>query len=151
MAMTNNWVQCPTCSKCNFQIVVVINHRLSSGAIIPGDRLHPQQKTLSTIPHRLGQDSGHYCCPTEVIVVSLLCPWTPCQVSTPLWAIHTSYLSFFIHGQNFWIIKFTPKNANFSRQICKKAPLFRVKSVENANFSRYTGQKKFTQASLVGS
>ena len=28
---------------------------------------------------------------------------------------HTSYLSFFLHGQNFWIIKFTPKNANFSR------------------------------------
>ena len=27
----------------------------------------------------------------------------------------TSYLSFFLHGQNFWIIKFTPKNANFSR------------------------------------
>ena len=28
---------------------------------------------------------------------------------------HTSYLSFFLHGQNFWRIKFTPKNANFSR------------------------------------
>ena len=28
---------------------------------------------------------------------------------------HTSYLSFFVHGQNFWRIKFTPKNANFSR------------------------------------
>ena len=27
----------------------------------------------------------------------------------------TSYLSFFLHGQNFWRIKFTPKNANFSR------------------------------------
>ena len=28
-----------------------------------------------------------------------------------------SYLIFviFLHGQNFWIIKFTPKNANFSR------------------------------------
>ena len=26
---------------------------------------------------------------------------------------HTSYLSFFLHGQNFWRIKFTPKNANF--------------------------------------
>ena len=25
------------------------------------------------------------------------------------------YLSFFSHGQNFWRIKFTPKNANFSR------------------------------------
>ena len=29
--------------------------------------------------------------------------------------IHTSYLSFFLHWQNFWKIKFTPKNANFSR------------------------------------
>ena len=28
---------------------------------------------------------------------------------------HTSYLSFFLHGQNFWRIKFTLKNANFSR------------------------------------
>ena len=29
--------------------------------------------------------------------------------------VHTSYLSFFLHWQNFWKIKFTPKNANFSR------------------------------------
>ena len=28
---------------------------------------------------------------------------------------HTWYLSFFLHGQNFWRIKFTPKNANLSR------------------------------------
>ena len=28
---------------------------------------------------------------------------------------HTSYLSFFLHWQNIWKIKFTPKNANFSR------------------------------------
>ena len=28
---------------------------------------------------------------------------------------HTSYLSFFLHGQNFWKMKFTPKNANFLR------------------------------------
>ena len=28
---------------------------------------------------------------------------------------HTWYLSFFLHRQNFWRIKFTPKNANFSR------------------------------------
>ena len=26
---------------------------------------------------------------------------------------HTWYLSFFLHWQNFWTIKFTPKNANF--------------------------------------
>ena len=49
-----------------------------------------------------------------------------------------TYLIFviFLHGHNFWRIKFTPKNANFSREICKKTPLFSVKSVENANFSR---------------
>ena len=29
--------------------------------------------------------------------------------------VHTLYLSFFLHGQIFWQIKFTPKNANFSR------------------------------------
>ena len=28
---------------------------------------------------------------------------------------HTCYLSFFLHWQNFWRIRFTPKNANFSR------------------------------------
>ena len=28
---------------------------------------------------------------------------------------HTWYLSFFLHGRNFWSIKFRPKNANFSR------------------------------------
>ena len=28
---------------------------------------------------------------------------------------HTWYLSFFLHWQNFWRIKFTQKNANFSR------------------------------------
>ena len=25
--------------------------------------------------------------------------------------VHTSYLSFFLHRQNFWRMKFTPKNA----------------------------------------
>merc|ERR1711952_233417 len=45
-----------------------------------------------------------------------------CHESVPN---HTSYLSFFLHGQNFWIIKFTPKT-----------PIFRVKSVKNATFSR---------------
>ena len=39
---------------------------------------------------------------------------------------HTFYLSFFLHRQNFWRINFTPKNATFSRFICKK----------NATFSR---------------
>ena len=29
--------------------------------------------------------------------------------------LHTWYFWFFLHGQNFWRIKFTPKNANFSR------------------------------------
>ena len=37
---------------------------------------------------------------------------------------HTWYLSFFLHGQNFWRKKFTPKNANFSRLICKQRQFF---------------------------
>ena len=41
-----------------------------------------------------------------------------CAVSSRVWncmrsgtvsPLHTSYLSFFLHGQNFWRIKFTPK------------------------------------------
>ena len=35
--------------------------------------------------------------------------------STKTSSNHTSYLSFFLHSQIFWKIKFTPKNANFSR------------------------------------
>ena len=67
--------------------------------------------------------------------------------------VHTWYLSFFLHEQNFWRIKFTLKKtcklrqntqkiANFLRyygKIHSKLPIFRVKSVKI-----YTGQKKFT-------
>ena len=55
-----------------------------------------------------------------------------------IWAYspHTSYLSFFLHEQNFWRIKFTPKKrVNYSK-IHSKLPIFRVKSLKN-----YTGQK----------
>ena len=38
-------------------------------------------------------------------------PEQPCHLCNG----HTWYLSFFLHWQNFWKIKFTPKNANFSR------------------------------------
>ena len=38
--------------------------------------------------------------------------------------LHTLYLSFFLHSQFFWRIKSTPKNANFSRYICKKCQFF---------------------------
>ena len=34
-----------------------------------------------------------------------------------IYSDHTWYLSFFLHWQNFWRIKFTPKNANFSLHI----------------------------------
>ena len=77
----------------------------------------------------------------------------------PAW-IHTWYLSFFLHEQNFWRIKFTPKKtrklrqntqkiANFLRYYSKihsKLPIFRVKSVKI-----YTGQKKFTRTCSWGS
>ena len=55
--------------------------------------------------------------------------------------IHTSYLSFFLHEQNFWRIKFTPKKRVKYGKIHSKLPIFRVKSVKI-----YTGQKKFTGA-----
>ena len=48
----------------------------------------------------------------------------------------TWYLSFFLHGQNFWRIKLHQKTPIFRVKFVKKTPLFRVKSVENANFSR---------------
>ena len=67
---------------------------------------------------------------------------------------HTWYLSFVLHGQNFWGIKFTPKKrVNYDKihkklpiflryygKIHSKLPIFRVKSVKI-----YTGQKNFTR------
>ena len=44
------------------------------------------------------------------------------MISAPM--PHTWYLSFFLHWQNFWRVKLTPKNTNFSRQICKKRHFF---------------------------
>ena len=38
---------------------------------------------------------------------------------------HTSYLSFFLHWQNFWVKKFTPKT-----------PIFRIKFIKNATLLR---------------
>ena len=65
----------------------------------------------------------------------------------------------FLHRQNFWRIKVTPKNANFCQflpictEICTEnanfyqfLPIFRVKSVKI-----YTGQKNFTQTPSVAS
>ena len=46
----------------------------------------------------------------------------------------------FLHGQNFWRIKFTPKKRVNYDKIHSKLPIFCVKSVKI-----YTGQKKFTQ------
>ena len=52
------------------------------------------------------------------------------------------YLLFviFLHRQNFWRIKFTPrKRVNYDK-IHSKLPIFRIRSVKI-----YTGQKKFTR------
>ena len=54
--------------------------------------------------------------------------------------LHTWYLSFFLHWQNFWRIKFTPKKRVNYDKIHSKLPIFRVKSLKI-----YTGQKKFTR------
>ena len=43
---------------------------------------------------------------------------------------HTSYLSFFLHEQNFWRIKFTPKKTRKLRQNTQKI----------VNFVRYYGK-----------
>ena len=39
-------------------------------------------------------------------------------------AFHTSYLSFFLHEQNFWRIKFTPKKSVNYDKIHRKLPIF---------------------------
>ena len=39
---------------------------------------------------------------------------------------HTWYLSFFLHGQNFWRIKFTPKKRVNYDKIHRKLPIFCV-------------------------
>ena len=39
---------------------------------------------------------------------------------------HTWYLSFFLHGQNFWRIKFTPKKCVNYDKIHSKLPIFYV-------------------------
>ena len=40
--------------------------------------------------------------------------------------LHTLYLSFFLHGQNFWRIKFTPKKRLNYDKIHRKLPIFCV-------------------------
>ena len=58
--------------------------------------------------------------------------------------MHTCNLSFFLHGQKFWKIKFTPKFAQEIANLHSKLPIFRVKSEKI-----YTGQKKITRAPPV--
>ena len=57
--------------------------------------------------------------------------------------IYYTYLIFviFLHRQNFWRIKFTPKKRVNYDKIHSKLPIFCVESVKI-----YTGQKQFTQA-----
>ena len=71
---------------------------------------------------------------------------------------HTWYLSFFLHWQNFWRIKFTPKKRVNYDKIHSKLPIFCVitaKYTVNCKFFRvrsvkiYTSQKKFTWTSSV--
>ena len=75
------------------------------------------------------------------------------------WWCHTWYLSFFLHEQNFWRIKFTPKKRVNYDKIHSKLPIFcviRAKYLVNCQFrvksvKIYTGQKKFTQTCSWGS
>ena len=80
--------------------------------------------------------------------------WVRKRQKIVTWSIHTWYLSFFLHKQTFWRIKFTPKKTRKLRlntqkiakflwyygKIHSKLPIFCVKSVKI-----YTGQKKFTR------
>ena len=65
----------------------------------------------------LGREGWYFCLN---VVVGLHLVAHPCRCPCYAWHLllglgHTWYLSFFLHEQNFWRIKFTPKNANFSR------------------------------------
>ena len=49
-----------------------------------------------------------------------------CQHYLLIPSSHTSYLSFFLHEQNFWRIKFTPKKRVNYNKIHRKLPIFCV-------------------------
>ena len=66
-----------------------------------------------------------------LVLVLLILPFNIWQLSD---YYHTWYLSFFLHRQNFWRIKFTPKYANFSRLICKKNATFLRKICRKCQF-----------------
>ena len=68
-------------------------------------------------------------------------PFLGLERKTMKWWV-LAYLIFviFLHGQNFWRIKFTPKKRVNYDKIHSKLPIFRVKSVKI-----YTGQKKITR------
>ena len=70
----------------------------------------------------------------------------PSHFTKMILSTHTSYLSFFLHEQNFWRIKFTLKKRVNYDKIHSKWPIFCVKSEKN-----YTGQKFFTRIYLWGS
>ena len=56
-----------------------------------------------------------------------LCHISPVRALT---SIHTWYLSFFLHEQNFWRIKFTPKKRINYDKIHSKLPIFCVITVK---------------------
>ena len=55
-----------------------------------------------------------------------LIPWTYQQIQQWHSCTHTWYLSFFLHKQNFWRIKFTPKKHVNYDKIHSKLPIFCV-------------------------
>ena len=114
--------------------------------------LPPPIKPLHPFPTRLVIVSSNRTCPaqradthpedSQTLHATILHPWKDiwnivCMdiYKWSLWLLpllfryryicmHTSYLSFFLRSQIFWRMKLTPKNANFSRQICKKRHFF---------------------------
>ena len=61
-------------------------------------------------------------CPLQVLVyhLDITKAW---RVNLSTW-LHTWYLSFFLHEQNFWRIKFTPKKHVNYDKIHRKLPIF---------------------------
>ena len=70
--------------------------------------------------------------------------WTASGYAVHNHTIYHIHICHFLHRQNFWRIKFTPKFTQKIANLHSTLPIFRVKSVKI-----YTVQKKFTRAPPV--
>ena len=86
--------------KCNnLGVLAVSESKLKNGLILPTGQWYAPSAIINDV---------WYC------MVLLAMAWYCMVLHGIKWyCMHTLYLSFFLHSQNFWRIKFTPKNANF--------------------------------------